>query len=125
MRIAVSVDQNEGLESFVSPHFGRCPYYVLVDVEGRIIKHVTSAVNPFYQDHRPGQVPAFVKEQGADVIITGGMGRRAIAAFDNSDIEPVTGAFGSVARVLEEYLAGRLGGSQPCRESTTHRQYRG
>jgi predicted Fe-Mo cluster-binding NifX family protein len=125
MRIAVSADQNKGLESIVSPHFGRCPYYVLADVEGRIIRRVTSTANPFYQNHQPGQVPAFIKGQGADVIITGGMGRRALASFEHSDIEPVTGAVGSVAYALEEYLAGRLGGAQPCRESTVHPRHHG
>jgi predicted Fe-Mo cluster-binding NifX family protein len=120
MRIAFSVDQDQGLESIVSPHFGRCPYYVLADVEERTVKRVTSTANPFFENHQPGQVPAFIKGQGADVIITGGMGRRAIASFEHSGVEPVTGAFGSVAHALQEYLAGRLGGAQPCRESVAH-----
>jgi predicted Fe-Mo cluster-binding NifX family protein len=124
MRIAISVDQNKGLASMVSPHFGRCPYYVLADVEDQIIRRVTCTANPFFRDHRPGQVPAFIKEQGADVIITGGMGRRAIASFEHSDIEPVTGASGPVAHALEEYLDGRIDGAQPCRESTAHGRHR-
>ena len=33
MRIAVSADTNQGLESQVAHHFGRCPYFVLVDLK--------------------------------------------------------------------------------------------
>ena len=36
MRIAVSADNKQGLDSVVSPHFGRCPHFVLVDVEVRV-----------------------------------------------------------------------------------------
>ena len=120
MRIAVSVDEGKGLESVVSHHFGRCPYYVLADVEDRAIKAVTTVANPFYQQHEPGQVPGFIHEQGANVIITGGMGRRAITFFQQFDIVPVTGAFGTVTAVLENYLNGGLEGAQPCRESIEH-----
>ena len=38
MRIAVSSESNQGLESSVSAHFGRCPYYVIVDVEDGTVK---------------------------------------------------------------------------------------
>ena len=43
MRIAISADNDNGLDSLVSPHFGRCPYFVLVDVEDREIETVESS----------------------------------------------------------------------------------
>jgi predicted Fe-Mo cluster-binding NifX family protein len=52
MRIAISSENNLGLESPVSGHFGRCPYFTLVDVEGRELKTVESVENP-YQDKSP------------------------------------------------------------------------
>ena len=122
MRIAVSVDQDQGLTSVVSHHFGRCPYYLLADIEGKNVKDVTIVANPFFQRHEPGQVPKFIHEQGANVIITGGMGRRAIAFFEQFNIEPVTGAFGTVGQVLENYLNGGIKGAQACRESMAHAQ---
>ena len=33
MRIAISVEDDNGLDSVISHHFGRCPYFVLVDVD--------------------------------------------------------------------------------------------
>ncbi len=120
MRIAVSADNNDGLESVVSPHFGRCPFYVLVDVEGREVKHLAVVASPFYGQHQPGQVPGFIHSHEADVMLTGGMGRRAIGFFQEYGIEAVTGASGTVRRAVEQYLGGQLHGAEPCRESQDH-----
>jgi predicted Fe-Mo cluster-binding NifX family protein len=120
MRIAVSSDDGEGLESVVSPHFGRCPYYAIVDVDDQELSRVSVVENPYYAQHRPGQVPRFIHAQGVDVMLTGGMGRRAIGLFSEFGIEAVTGASGSVRRAIEQFLGGLLEGAAPCRESTVH-----
>jgi predicted Fe-Mo cluster-binding NifX family protein len=90
MRIAVSADDSNGLDSVVSPHFGRCPYYVLVDLEGQEVQRGNAVANPYYGHHQPGQVPGFIQSQGADVMLTGGMGRRAIGFFQQYGIQAVT-----------------------------------
>ena len=120
MRIAVSADSELGLDSVVSPHFGRCPYFVLVDLEGREVKEVRAVPNPFYAQHQPGQVPGFVHEQGVNVMLTGGMGGRAINFFHQFGIQPVTGAHGTVRHALEQYMGGGFEGAAPCRESVEH-----
>lgn len=120
MRIAISADDNNGLESVVSPHFGRCPHYILADVEGREVKAVQAVGNPYYGQHSPGQVPGFIHSQGVHVMLTGGMGRRAIGFFEQYGVEAVTGASGTVRYALECYLGGQLRGVEPCRESIEH-----
>ncbi len=120
MRVAVSVDNNNGLDSVVSPHFGRCPYFVLVDLEGREVKDVNTITNPYYGHHQPGQVPGFIHSQQADVMLTGGMGGRAIAFFEQFGVRAATGAYGTVRNALEQYLSGQLQGAEPCRESVEH-----
>ena len=120
MRIAISAEDKNGLESVVSPHFGRCPHYILADVEGQQVKSVQAVDNPYYAQHAPGQVPGFIHSQGVNVMLTGGMGRRAIGFFEQYGIEAVTGASGTVRYALESYLGGQLRGVQPCRESIEH-----
>jgi predicted Fe-Mo cluster-binding NifX family protein len=120
MRIAISADTRNGLDSVVSPHFGRCPHYILIDVEGHEVKTVHVVDNPFYGQHAPGMVPNFIHSQGVDVMLTGGMGRRAITFFEQLGVEAVSGASGTVRRALELYLGGQLRGVQPCRESIEH-----
>ena len=120
MRIAVSADSRQGLDSVVSPHFGRCPHYILVDVEGRAVTGIQEVDSPFYGHHEPGQVPGFIDSLGADVMLAGGMGSRAIMFFEQYGIEGVTGAYGTVRQSVERYLGGQLKGAAPCDESRQH-----
>ena len=120
MRIAVSVETNNELESEVAHHFGRCPYFALVDVDGTEFKAVKVIQNPYYGAHQPGQVPGFIKEQNADVMLSGGMGGRAIQFFEQFDIKTATGATGTVRNAVESYLGGELKGAAPCKESVEH-----
>ena len=113
-RIALACEDNQGLSGQMSQHFGRCPYYLIVDVEGDEIKGTDSVINPYYNNHVPGMVPKFINEQGANVMIAGGMGPRAIDMFGNLGIEVVTGAIGNVGNVLQAYLKGEISGVEPC-----------
>ena len=113
-RIALACEDNQGLSGQISQHFGRCPYYLIVDVEGDEIKRTDSVDNPYYNNHVPGMVPQFINEQGAKVMIAGGMGPRAIDMFGNLGIEVVTGAIGNVGNVLQAYLKGEISGVEPC-----------
>ena len=120
MRIAVSVDNKQGLDSIVSAHFGRCPHYILVDVENHNITGIQEVDSPFYGHHQPGQVPGFIDSLGADVMLAGGMGGRALLFFQQFGIEGVTGAYGTVRQSVERYLGGELKGAAPCKESQEH-----
>lgn len=120
MRIAVSADTKNGIDSVISPHFGRCPHFILVDVEDHDVKDVRAVDNPFFGHHQPGQVPAFINSLSANVMLTGGMGGRAIMFFQQFGIEGVTGAYGTVRQSVERYLGGELQGAQPCRQSQEH-----
>jgi predicted Fe-Mo cluster-binding NifX family protein len=120
MRIAVSANENSGLDSTISPHFGRCPYFALVDVEDGTISGVQNIANPYYSQHQPGQVPGFIRSQQADVMLSGGMGGRAVAFFQQYGIQPVTGASGTVGQSVEMFLSGQLTGTAPCAESIEH-----
>ena len=120
MRIAISAENNNGLHSLVSGHFGRCPYFILVDVEGQEVKTVTAINNPYYGNHAPGQVPAFINSQGANVMLAGGMGHRAVDFFQEYGIQVATGAAGSVGESVQRFLRGELTGAAPCIESQQH-----
>ncbi|NCO28067.1 MAG: dinitrogenase iron-molybdenum cofactor [Caldiserica bacterium CG_4_8_14_3_um_filter_35_18] len=108
MKICFTADEANGIESTVSYHFGHCPYYVIVDVDGNVVKSVESIPNPMAEGHSPGDLPSYMKEKGIDTIITGGMGERAQEFFKSYNIEAITGTYGKVKDVLEEYLHGEV-----------------
>lgn len=120
MRIAISAETNDGLQSRVAQHFGRCPYFALVDVKGQKVESINIIENPYFSGHQVGQVPAFIHEQKADIMLSGGMGGRAIQFFQQFGIDTATGAGGSVQDTLSSYFAGNLSGADPCAESIEH-----
>jgi predicted Fe-Mo cluster-binding NifX family protein len=123
-RIAIACEDNQGLNGQISQHFGRCPFYLIVDVEDDEIRKAESIVNPYHNNHIPGKIPQFIKEQGVNVMIAGGMGPRAIDMFTNLGIEVLTGAMGSARNILQAYLRGEISGVEPCKhdypEGHTH-----
>jgi len=108
MKICFTSDESNGLESTMSYHFGHCTYFVIVDVEGTLIRNVESIPNPLADEHNAGDLPAFMKERNIDVIITGGMGPKAQDFFKDYGITPVIDAYGKVKDVLEGYLQGNV-----------------
>ena len=119
MRICFTSDQANGLESVMSYHFGHCPYFVLVDVEGSQVVNVESIPNPFADEHNAGDLPSFMHSKGVNVIITGGMGPKAQQYFADYGITPVIGAYGKIKDVLEEYLKSKVEVAKPAEPSVS------
>lgn len=117
MKIAVATDEDKGLEALVSQHFGRCPYYVVVEIVNEEIREVKAVQNPFYGSHgQPGEVPTFIKNLGVQAIIAGGMGPRAIGFFEQFGIQAVTGVSGMVREVARAFVDGQIEGASACKD---------
>jgi len=89
-------------------HFGHCEKFVMIETDPEtqsIIK--TEQLDP--PPHEPGLLPRWLAQQGADLIISCGMGRRAQALFESQNISVITGAPVEEPEVLvKKYLAGTL-----------------
>lgn len=108
MRIAISTDGDN-----VSEHFGRCPSFTIVDIEGREVTNKKNISNP---GHHPGFLPQFLQGEGVNCIIAGGMGARAEQLFAEQRIERIVGISGSVDEVISELINGTLeGGESLCK----------
>jgi len=100
MRIAISTDGN-----LVSAHFGRCQSYTILDVEdGKIVKKEV-VDNP---GHAPGAIPQFLHQKGAEAIVAGGMGPRAVNFFKEFEIQTIVGIEGAIDNVIKKILDGTL-----------------
>ncbi len=103
MKIAIPIANN-----LLCPHFGHCEQFALFDVD--------SQSNTFGQKqmlipppHEPGILPQWLHQQGADVIITGGMGIRAQSLFKQNNIKVIVGApTQAPEQLVEAYLNGTL-----------------
>jgi ATP-binding protein involved in chromosome partitioning len=90
----------------LAAHFGHCEHFALVEVEDGQIKKTTLATPP---PHEPGVLPKWLHERGVQVIIAGGMGRRAQGHFEQHGIRVVIGASAlSPEELVRQYLDGTL-----------------
>lgn len=109
MKIAVS---SEG--KYVSQHFGHCEGFTFYEVEEDKIASKEFKENP---GHRPGFLPAFLKEAGADLVISGGMGQSAQQLFAQNNIKVIVGAEGYCDDAVQQYLNEELKSTESvCRE---------
>ncbi len=108
MKVAFTADEPQGLESVVSYHFGHCPYFVVVELDGKTVKTVKNIENTYAAGHEAGELPGFMNTLGVDIIATGGMGPKAQEFFANFGIKPFVGAYGKVKDVLSEILEGEV-----------------
>ena len=89
----------------VAQHFGHCENFIFFDVENGQIVAENSVPNP---GHRPGFLPNFLADNGATVVIAGGMGGGAVDIFNERGVEVVVGAQGEARACVEAYLKGEL-----------------
>ena len=100
MRIAIACDGKD-----VSAHFGHCEGYALYEATDSVISYYKTLQNP---GHEPGRLPVFLAENGVNVIITGGMGARAVQIFEDNNISVILGVSGPVDFAAQNYIAGKL-----------------
>ena len=108
MRIAMPV-----ADGVLARHFGHAADFMLFDTADGQITATESATPPM---HEPGVLPAWLKENGVDVVLAGGMGNRAQGLFRQAGIELVCGIVDlDPVAVLKDYLAGKVRtGENPC-----------
>ena len=125
MKIVFATEGRQGLQDNVAQHFGRCPTYTVVEILDDSTPQVKVVENPTLINHQPGAAPQFIAGLGADYMVTGGMGPRAIQMFESLGVHAVTGAAGKVSDNLDALLrqlreGGVLPGPAPCEEHQGH-----
>jgi predicted Fe-Mo cluster-binding NifX family protein len=115
-KIVLTANDDRGRDGEMALHFGHCTHFVVVEVDSA--NRVAAAQvhpNPFAEHHEPGQVPRYIGSLGADVVVAGGMGSKAIEWFRGAGVEVATAARSSVAETLHAYLGGAMTGATRCR----------
>ena len=104
MKIAISTEGD-----FVSAHFGRCPSFTIVEIDGNKLVNMNVIDNP---GHHPGFLPEFLHSKGVEYIVAGGMGMRAVELFAETGIKTILGVSGEVEEVVDQLLKGTLKGGE-------------
>jgi len=115
MKIVVATN-NGGLDDAVSPVFGRCPTYTVVECEDNEIKNSTVEENPGFSATGGAGIQAaqFVGSLSAEAVIAGNFGPNAVAVLSPMGVKMILEQ-GNVGEVVSKYLKGKL---QPIADPT-------
>ncbi|MBE0479989.1 MAG: NifB/NifX family molybdenum-iron cluster-binding protein [Dehalococcoidia bacterium] len=103
MRYAIPVSGN-----MVSPHFGHCEHFALIDVDEQTRSILKKELLPT-PGHQPGLLPEWLAQQGVSFVIAGGMGSRAQDLFQQNRIGVITGVLESdPEKAVLNHLNGQL-----------------
>lgn len=103
MKVAVPT-----VEGQLCMHFGHCQQFALVeaDTESKTVVSTSMLTPP---PHAPGVLPVWLHEQGANMVIAGGMGMRAQQLFEQNGISVVVGApTGTPEDIVKAMMNGTL-----------------
>ncbi|MEA4811822.1 MAG: NifB/NifX family molybdenum-iron cluster-binding protein [Anaerolineaceae bacterium] len=100
MKIAVCTQDGDVFE-----HFGRTPAFTIFEIEEGQIESETLLEAPA-EGH--GALTGFLKTEGVNVLICGGIGGGAVNALRAMGIELHAGASGKVRDQVQSFLAGQL-----------------
>lgn len=107
MKVAVTA-QGKTMESNIDPRFGRCQYFVIVDMEtGSFETMDNSAAGA--TGGAGVQAAQTLSDQKVDALITGNVGPNAIQGLKASGIKVYTGVSGTVQDAVNALKNGDLG----------------
>lgn len=86
MRIAIPLAEGQ-----LAMHFGHCEKFALIDVD-LDKKEILGREDVVPPPHQPGLLPPWLAQRGANLIIAGGMGQRALELFHAQNIDVLIGA---------------------------------
>jgi len=107
MKICVSAGAS-GLDAPMDPRFGRCPFFVVVDLDSMSETSITNA-NVMATSGAGIQAAQEVAREGATALITGNIGPNAMQTLSAAKIDVYQHlGTGSVRDVVEKFKQGEL-----------------
>jgi predicted Fe-Mo cluster-binding NifX family protein len=108
MIIAIPSMDNKALSSEISMHFGKSPYFTILDVKNNQIEEIE--VIKSSGRHEGGKMTAaeIIVQSKADVLLCANLGSKAVEMLNKSGAKIYVGAFGTVENTFVEWKNGNL-----------------
>jgi predicted Fe-Mo cluster-binding NifX family protein len=108
-RIVVPAASQDGLNAHLAEHFGRAPYFAVVDLnDNGEVANVKTVSNLPHGTGRMGQPHDVVLELQPNAIIAYGMGHRGISSFQSVGIAVLRANANTVSEVITAYKENKL-----------------
>lgn len=108
MKIAIS-SIGKDLKSEIDPRFGRCSYFLIVEIENKKIKGFRAIKNTAKAQAGGAGISAgeIIANQNVNGVITKNLGPKAFEVFKQFNIK-VYSAEGNVKKAVENLISGKL-----------------
>ena len=105
MRIAIPSNGPKGLKETVAEHFGRCPFYTILDEKGLFLELLENTGS-----HMGGQVlpPQLLKQNNIDILLCQGIGPKAIELCQNLNIDVYVSFSSTVEELFRKWQQQNL-----------------
>ena len=108
-RIVIPAEDGNGLDARLSEHFGRAPYFIVVEFnEDGSIANVQAVSNESEHFGGSGRPPDRLLQFKPNAVITYGMGPRALSIFQEARVAVLRANADTVKEVVEAYKQDKL-----------------
>jgi len=121
-KIIVPTETQEGLAAPIAQHFGRAPFFTVVELGDKWEVTKVSAVNNV-SEHvgGVGVPPDHLAKLHPKAIAVLGMGPKGITAFKNQGVDVLRAVGATVQETVEAYIQGKLEDlSEGCQDAHHH-----
>ena len=110
MKICItSVGSN--LESEVDPRFGRCQYFIMVDIDTLEFEAIENA-NIASRGGAGIQSAQTISDKSVEVVLTGNVGPNAYQTLEAAGVKVITGVSGKVKEAVDKFKKGEYKSTQ-------------
>ena len=101
----IPLETREGLSSRISEHFGRAPYFALIELKGDEI-NIEIIESPKALGYTPAQ---YAVARGVEcIVVKGGIGAKALQLLRGHGIKIIETSGETLKEVIEELKSGKL-----------------
>jgi predicted Fe-Mo cluster-binding NifX family protein len=106
MKICIPTETNEGTSAQVFGHFGSAPYFTIYDTQSNTVEVIDNANQ--HHEHGMCQPMGALTGKKVDVVVTGGMGARAVQKLNEGGVKVYRAIPGTVAGIVGQFTKGGL-----------------
>ena len=108
-RIAIPVENEAGLEAHIAEHFGRAPFFAIVDLDEKgKVASVKTETNTGEHHGGTGHPHENLLALKPNVIVACGMGPGGLASFQNAGVDVLKATATTVKETVAQFKSGKL-----------------
>lgn len=105
MKLCIPAMGQKGIEEAVGQHFGKVPYYALYDTD---TKESSVISNTSEHNGGTGLPPEIMAKESVDIMLCGGLGKKAVVMFEQYGIDVFIGANGTIKDAIAAWESNDL-----------------